>query len=159
MSKEWLESVQLSGRFGNLRWRGSEEVEVTTLGELISQFGCPAFCKIDVEGFELQVIQGMKTPVPCLSFESTPEIIRPTTEVIDRLASLGEYMFNYSFGESMEFASRAWLSQSEARFALENLPDKRVFGDVYAKIGRVAEDTAAFLSRPLYSHPGPVAGL
>src|SRR6267143_2638627 len=134
MSEEWLESVKMSGRFGALRWRGSQEVEVTTLEDLVSQFGCPAFCKIDVEGFELQVIRGMATPIPRLSFEFTPEIINPTIEAIHHLAKAGDHKFNYSFGESMEFASKTWLSQGDIRLALENLPDKKVFGDVYAKM-------------------------
>lgn len=134
MSEEWIESVRSSGRFANLKWAKSEEVEVTTLEDLISQFGCPAFCKIDVEGFELQVIRGLRTPIPCLSFEFVPERFGPTVEAMDHLVGLGDYSFNYSFGESMEMARTNWLSQSEVCRQLENLPDKMAFGDVYARI-------------------------
>lgn len=137
MSEEWIRSVRLSGRFANLKWTESEEVQVTTLENLISQFGCPAFCKIDVEGFELQVIRGLETPIPCLSFEFVPERINPTIEVVHYLSNLGDYRFNYSFGESMELVSKVWLSQNKTCFTLENLPDKMVFGDVYAKIEKV----------------------
>jgi FkbM family methyltransferase len=53
-------------------------VPVTTLDALINRFGAPHFIKIDVEGFEVEVLQGLSRPVPLLSFE-----YRPTD--IDRL--------------------------------------------------------------------------
>ena len=40
------------------RWSEFAEVEVTTLDALIARHGVPAFIKIDVEGFELPVVQG-----------------------------------------------------------------------------------------------------
>lgn len=44
-------------------------VPVTTLDKLIERFGRPSFIKIDVEGFEEQVLNGLSSPVPFLSFE------------------------------------------------------------------------------------------
>ena len=44
---------------------------VTTLDRLIAQHGVPSFIKIDVEGFEDQVLAGLTHPVPALSFEFT----------------------------------------------------------------------------------------
>ena len=36
---------------------------------MISRFGAPDFCKINVEGLELEVLRGLSRPVPALSFE------------------------------------------------------------------------------------------
>ena len=37
------------------------------------QAGSGTFVKIDVEGFEYEVLKGLSTPVPYLSFEFVPE--------------------------------------------------------------------------------------
>jgi FkbM family methyltransferase len=44
-------------------------VPVTTLDALINRFGAPHFVKIDVEGFEVEVLRGLSRPIPLLSFE------------------------------------------------------------------------------------------
>ncbi|NBD17585.1 MAG: FkbM family methyltransferase [Cyanobacteria bacterium] len=44
-------------------------VDITTLDLLISQYGHPKFCKIDVEGFELSVLKGLTSSINVLCFE------------------------------------------------------------------------------------------
>jgi FkbM family methyltransferase len=44
-------------------------VPVTTLDALVKRYGSPDFIKIDVEGFEADVLRGLTRPVPLLSFE------------------------------------------------------------------------------------------
>jgi FkbM family methyltransferase len=54
-------------------WEGvvedTVEVQVTTLDDSLARYGVPQYCKIDVEGFELEVIKGLSRPIPILSFE------------------------------------------------------------------------------------------
>ena len=54
-------------------WADHAVVPVTTLDALIDRYGLPAFCKIDVEGFEEAVVRGLSRPIPSVSFEFTPE--------------------------------------------------------------------------------------
>ena len=41
------------------------------------EFGKPAFCKIDVEGYEYKVIKGLSEPLNTVSFEFTPSVDLP----------------------------------------------------------------------------------
>lgn len=135
LSREWTERVRATGRFGDLEWSAVERVPVTTLDELIERFGLPDFCKIDVEGYEAEVIDGLSRPIPALSVEFTPEHLEATERAVTRLDELGSYRFNYSLGEALVLAERTWL---DADALLERLrrfaDDSAVFGDVYARL-------------------------
>jgi hypothetical protein len=71
----------------------------------------PNFSKIDVEGHELAVLEGLSNPLPALSFEFTT-IQRPLAlACLNRLGTLGAYEFNVSLGEpwtagTLELSSR-----------------------------------------------------
>ena len=133
MSKEWINSVKSSVRFRNYTWNKSVTVPMTTLDKLIEEIGKPSFCKIDVEGFEFQVLKGLSQPIRTLSFEFTPEFIDSAIHCIEHLSKIGLVKFNYSVGESMRLALPTWVTNDEMCKILTNLPDKTIFGDVYAK--------------------------
>jgi FkbM family methyltransferase len=105
MDPEFVARVSASGRLpaSEYRWDSRQTVEVTTLDLLIRQFGQPAFVKVDVEGFEYEVIRSLVAPVRALSIEFTPERFPPTFRCIEHLASLGDVEFNYTIGRSMKF--------------------------------------------------------
>lgn len=135
LSPEWVCAVKRSGRFSEYVWERKELVEVTTLDNLIQTFGVPAFIKIDVEGYESEVLNGLSTPVPALSFEFVPEFLPATFKCIDRLSSISSVMFNYSLGESMSMALDRWAPREEIMAVLSKYADNdEVFGDVYARL-------------------------
>lgn len=134
MSQEWIDRVRTSGRFAEYTWAATETVRCTTLDQLISEFGVPRFIKIDVEGFELQVLRGLSQPVPMLSFEWTPEFFDAARGCLSHLASLGEAQANYSLGESMRFAQDDWVNFSGLETALNRYRHNHVvFGDIYVR--------------------------
>jgi FkbM family methyltransferase len=132
MATGWVQAVKASGRFGGATWDATEIVPVETLENLIAEQGIPAFVKIDVEGFEESVLQGLSAPVRALSFEFTPECIESTFRCIDRLCELGAPRFQLSLGESMEFAEPAWVEAAELKRRLQDVP-RWEFGDIYAR--------------------------
>jgi FkbM family methyltransferase len=135
MSPEWLDAVQQTGRFGTESWAQRQDIRVITMDRLIAVFGVPRFCKIDVEGFEVQVLRGLSTPVPALSFEFTPECRDMAETCIAHLETLGMYEFNYSIGESMQLALPGWVTADDVVAALASLPGTPpLFGDVYARL-------------------------
>ncbi|HYH16767.1 MAG TPA: FkbM family methyltransferase, partial [Flavisolibacter sp.] len=107
-----------------------------TLDSLISKYGCPKFCKIDVEGYELQVLKGLHQPLPLISLEyCVPEMTNDLIECISYLQHLSPNgIFNYSIGESMEWASKQWFN-AESFKKLVNTQDfqNSLFGDIYFK--------------------------
>jgi len=133
LSRTWIENVRASGRFASYSWNRSETVPVTTFDALIREYGVPAFAKIDVEGYEYEVLRGLSRPVGTVSFEFTPEYLEPALASIRRLNSLGRVAFNYSLGETMTLSLDDWVGAAAMTSILTTLPDTSVFGDVYAR--------------------------
>ena len=104
LSPEHVAAVQQSGRFADLRWRRCCEVAVTTLDALVAAHGPPAFVKIDVEGYELEVLKGLSRPVPALSFEIVAERLSAAEACVERLETLGSYRYGFSEGETLELS-------------------------------------------------------
>lgn len=135
LSSSFVTNTQSSGRFTGVEWGGEETVEITTLDELIALHGQPRFVKIDVEGFESEVLAGLSLPVPALSFEWTPEIPENSLTCLSCLARLGDYEFNYSWGESMRLSRANWLDESTMMRVVEEFAgENHMFGDIYARL-------------------------
>jgi FkbM family methyltransferase len=133
MSEGWIASVKESGRFAEHEWGEPITVDVTTLDALLDRYGIPDFCKVDVEGYESQVVAGLSRPLPVLSFEFTPEWAADTELVVEQLMGLSMERFNLSIGESHELEWVDWRSGDALLRHLRELPDDvTMFGDVYA---------------------------
>ncbi|MDX2195143.1 MAG: FkbM family methyltransferase [Cytophagales bacterium] len=135
VSEEWIAEVK-KNRFKNYTWNKTQNITITTLHTLIVKYGHPHFIKIDVEGYELQVLQGLHSQVPIISFEYTvPEQTLRVQQCIDQIVSLGgQYVCNYSIGESMEWALDQWISVDDMKkHILSSAFISTQFGDVYLK--------------------------
>ncbi|MEG4212273.1 FkbM family methyltransferase [Microcoleus sp. S13_B4] len=127
-SKKWK-----TGRFSQYDWNQTVTVEVTTLDEMIKLWGHPQFCKIDVEGFEYQVLKGLSVPIRYISFEFAIEFIQETKNCIDHLKSLGYKLFNIAKGEASNLVFSDWVSDSHLFNYLESANEALLWGDIYAK--------------------------
>lgn len=134
MNKKWINSVKQQ-RFKKYNWNHKVKVPLTTLDKVIASYGKPKFIKIDVEGFELNVLKGLHHKIDYICFEYVPEIIQIATACVDRLMSLSlDYKFNWSERETMVFGLKDWVNGEEMKNLLSQTQGSLTFGDVYAKI-------------------------
>jgi FkbM family methyltransferase len=134
LSTDWIASVGSAPSFSRVRWEAPLEVPVTTLDALIEQHGLPRFCKIDVEGFEAEILRGLSRPIALLSFEYVPAAVHIACEAVGLLAALGTYRFNATIGEHRAFCWPTWQEPAAILAWLrQHRPDERS-GDVYARL-------------------------
>lgn len=129
MSDHWKK-----GRFSNQIWDSEILVEVTTLDELIKTYGLPSYIKIDVEGFELDVLMGLTQKAGIISFEFTSEFLDHSINCLDYLKKIGYEKFNFSIGERRKFFCD-WQNQNRLLEILKDQikGDKLLWGDIYCR--------------------------
>lgn len=117
------------GRFRGYEWDRTVDVEVTTLDEAIAEYGMPNFAKIDVEGYELDVLHGLSAMIPSLSVEYAAEFRKATRQCVMRLAELGYRWYGLSRGKDPNVMGPFNLRQAQKLLgALKELD----WGDLYA---------------------------
>lgn len=131
--EEWQEDMRDLSSF-HVQWDYSIPVKTVTLQSLVEEYGTPDFCKIDVEDLELEVLQGLHSPIPLLSFEYLAARINKTIDCVHRLEELGDYRYNWSFGESHIMESEAWISADDIIRTLSTYGRKDRSGDIYARL-------------------------
>lgn len=127
-----LENSQISEWFRARRFGQPITVHTTTLDGLIEKYGLPSFCKIDVEGFEHEVISGLSHPIERMSLEYTGEDLEPVVRALDRIDGLGNYYYNYTTLGRPHFELDRWCSPSDIRRHLQRISRIVATGDVYA---------------------------
>jgi FkbM family methyltransferase len=134
-SREFVSAARDAPGWETQRWTKSVPVPVTTLDALIGKYGAPAFIKIDVEGFEEEVLQGLSFAVKALSFEFTIIQRHVGLACIERCIALGYTRFNAALGESQMLVNADWVGAEEIARWLTGLPRAANSGDIYAIIG------------------------
>lgn len=134
-SGEFIAAAREAPGWENQAWTADISVAITTLDQLIARHGMPSFAKIDVEGFEAEVLAGLTQPIPALSFEFTTMQRAVALAAIDRCAALGYASFDAALGESQALVHDRWLGSRDIAAWLAALPAEANSGDVYAVLG------------------------
>jgi FkbM family methyltransferase len=134
LSADWRARVgQANPGFRQVRWEEWIEVPVVTLDDLIEAHGEPVFCKIDVEGYEAEVLAGLSRAVAALSFEFVRGDLDGALACVRRLGELGDYRFNAVLGEGRDFVHHQWQEPERMTDWLKGGAGGVSSGDVYAR--------------------------
>ena len=135
LSRAFVDASRANGQ----TWESAPvEVELVTLDSLIEELGVPNYIKIDVEGFDLEVLRGLSKAIDLVSFEfiTQPALIDVAADCIKRLQELGQYEFNYQVEAPNETSLQfdRWVDASVMVYTLRHdLVRRRSFGDIFAR--------------------------
>jgi FkbM family methyltransferase len=134
-SPDWLRKSK--ERFGNIEWNKTKEIQLSTLDTMINKYGRPKFCKIDVEGFEYEVLQGLSSGIQYISFEfMTPENSEIISSCLQRLHDINPAIrINYSIGDTLALEWNEWVNYETAiELFTSTLYRTNTWGDVYIEM-------------------------
>jgi FkbM family methyltransferase len=116
-------------------------IQITTLDHLIDKYGVPDYCKIDVEGFEINVLKGLSTPIRLLSFEyhldHSEQEIQKTITCLEHISELTNNALKINVipgSGKVNFLRQNWFSIDEFIPFFSNdlkLDDSFLFGDIF----------------------------
>lgn len=130
LSNKW----KTKGRFSNKhKWTKTQKVKTTTLDNLINSYALPKFCKIDVEGYELECLKGLSKKIPYICFEFTQEFLNDAMKCMRHLESLGNVKFNYVKEDSFKFSLPKWAYPEQLFDILNSISDDLLWGVIYAR--------------------------
>jgi FkbM family methyltransferase len=135
-NSDWVEGVNKTERFkpSNAVWEKKEKIPMKTLDGLISKYGLPSYLKIDVEGYEKEVLRGLHQPVERVSFEFTiPELANDAVECIQLLKNIGSYEF---LSVTDDPKNEKWISADEIEKEIRSMENsgELVGGDIFARL-------------------------
>jgi hypothetical protein len=77
----------------SIEWAAPIKVQSTTIDAMIERYGVPDLLKIDVEGYELNVLKGLTQKVNDICFEWHEEEKDNLYKILEHLESLGYNQF------------------------------------------------------------------
>jgi hypothetical protein len=111
---------------------------VTTLDVAILKYGLPDYCKIDVEGYELEVLTGLSQAIPMISYEYhlRKDGLATALACLEHLSSFGELLVSISPSSKPARAGSRWLPKDEFvtlfRAAVPHMVGYH-YGDIFVK--------------------------
>jgi len=131
-AKRW----ETNSRFRDFFYKIGIKVKTITIEKLIKIYGEPSHIKIDVEGYENVVLEGLKHKSGMISFEWGEEEKENVIENIDYLKGLGYEKFSFHEGDQYDYMPEEWVSYDVILIMVREilLPDRAYkWGMIFAK--------------------------
>jgi FkbM family methyltransferase len=133
LSKKHIETTVTNRNVSNISMVNKRIVNVDTVERFIKEFGVPKYLKIDVEGYEYEVIQGLKTAVPLVSLEiNLPDFLDDSVKMIAYLSDISSNRYVFNFTTETSFLLPDFIDKEAATAFL--LETKLPYLELYAKL-------------------------
>jgi FkbM family methyltransferase len=133
-SEDWVNNSRFTGGYS---WNEGIIVETTTLDSVIEQYGTPDYIKIDVEGYEFEVLTSLTKVLEntIISFEWAEEQKNKIEQTIKYLFNLGYKKFSYTEADKILMDVEIDWRTIDKLNLIENLDDQRKdkWGMIYVK--------------------------
>jgi len=133
-SNDWIENSRFTNEYD---WNEKIEVETTTLNSIIDEYGIPDYIKIDVEGYEYEVLSSFtkKLESTIISFEWAEEQKEKIEKIITHLNNLGYTNFSYTDEDRVMFDDEIiWKFISDLNLIENLIPERKTrWGMIYVK--------------------------
>jgi FkbM family methyltransferase len=133
-SEDWVNNSRFTGGYS---WNEGIIVETTTLDSVIEQYGTPDYIKIDVEGYEFEVLTSLTKVLEntIISFEWAEEQKNKIEQTIKYLFNLGYEKFSYTEADKILMDVEIDWRTIDKLNLIENLDDQRKdkWGMIYVK--------------------------
>jgi hypothetical protein len=127
-----MEAMQATHKGWNGIWNRRLTVPMLRLDTLIEHYGTPDYIKIDVEGFEEGVLDGLSLCPRLLSFEYNLALLDTAFRCLDKPVFAGA-RFNFIGCNDEQFCTKEnWLSSEDIKSALPKLTHGS-FGDIFVR--------------------------
>lgn len=135
LSREWRDAMEKANSDYAGMWKREAMVPVITLDSLIERYGMPQYIKIDVEGFEEQVLRGLSSPPQLLSFEFNRAFFDALPHIL-KMKIFENAEFNFTLVDPCKFALGEWTDSEHLLQALTSPSCGAGVGDVFARCGK-----------------------
>jgi FkbM family methyltransferase len=132
LSTQWCEAVSKGNRDYEGMWNRKLTVPTITLDSLAEHYGLPFYIKIDVEGYEEQVLRSLRRCPPLLSFEFNRMFLEPALRALDNRI-FDETFFNFTLVDPVKFELENWVDRDELKRKILGLRDDSGLGDIFAR--------------------------
>lgn len=130
-STDWITNSRFRDS-GN--WYKPEIKKTITIETLISKYGNPNLIKIDVEGYEFEVISGLCSKQEMICFEWTEEEYIKLNDTASHLRNLGYEKFGFTYGDDYLLLPTKFSDWNELDLHKDiNLSRKSKWGMIWVK--------------------------
>jgi FkbM family methyltransferase len=132
LSDEWREAVSKENHQYVGMWNREVSVPMITLDTLIERFGLPFYIKIDVEGYEDQVIDGLSQCPQLLSFEFNTVFLAPARRALESCV-FDKATFNYTLVDPVKFELDVWVTRDDLESRILDAKFGPGLGDIFVR--------------------------